>query len=382
VVQTSSWAPGVKEAGGLAIIGTERHESRRVDRQLRGRAGRQGDPGSSQFFVSLEDDLMRLFGSERIASLMDKMGHKDGEVLQHSMISKSIERAQRKVEENNFGMRKRLLEYDDVMNAQRDVIYKRRNHALFGERLSIDLDNAMYDVCVSLATKFEDERDYMAFKIEVMKHLALEPEVAEAEFAKADLSAVGDKLYHQAKDFYTRKMNGLREHMLPTLEQIYKENGDKVENIVIPFTDGIRGLQVYVDLKEAISTGAKPVVESLEKNMTLALIDDAWKDHLRAMDDLRHSVQMASYEQKDPLLIYKFEAFNLFKQMLLETNQEYPILPASCWYTYAGSAANRPAQMPEQHTDMSQLRSNKAEIDAARSRITQPMRTTTTPMSS
>ncbi|MGN6566995.1 MAG: preprotein translocase subunit SecA [Flavipsychrobacter sp.] len=356
--------PGVRETGGLAIIGTERHESRRVDRQLRGRAGRQGDPGSSQFFVSLEDELMRLFGSERIASLMDKMGHKEGEVLQHGMISKSIERAQRKVEENNFGIRKRLLEYDDVMNAQRDVIYKRRNHALFGDRLSIDLDNAMYDVCVDLAQQFDQSRDLEAYKLEVIKHLAIEPEVEADTFAKADMAAIGDQLYHQVKDFYTRKMTALREHMMPTLNQILAENGDRVDNIVIPFTDGIRMLQLYTNLKEAVAEDARPVIQTLEKTITLGMIDESWKDHLRAMDDLRHSVQMASYEQKDPLLIYKFEAFNLFKQMLLEINRNIVsfLLRAGIPIQEAPPQAARRPQPP---TDMSHLQLNKSEIDAA-----------------
>ncbi len=356
--------PGVKEAGGLAIIGTERHESRRVDRQLRGRAGRQGDPGTSQFFVSLEDDLMRLFGSERIASLMDKMGHKEGEVLQHSMISKSIERAQKKVEENNFGIRKRLLEYDDVMNAQRDVIYKRRRHALFGERLTVDLDNAMFDVCMDLAQQFTEQKDYAAFRIEAMKHLALEPEISEDEFNNGDAETLGNKLYHQARDFYTRKFSGMRSQMMPTLTQILSDNGDRVENIVIPFTDGVRGLQVYANLKDAVAKEARPVQMELEKNMTLAMIDESWKNHLRAMDDLRNSVQMASYEQKDPLLIYKFEAFNLFKQMLLETNRNIVsfLLRAGIPVQEAPQQAQR---MPEQHTDMSRMHMNKAEIDAA-----------------
>ena len=357
--------PGVKEAGGLAIIGTERHESRRVDRQLRGRAGRQGDPGTSQFFVSLEDDLMRLFGSERIASLMDKMGHKEGEVLQHSMITKSIERAQKKVEENNFGIRKRLLEYDDVMNAQRDVIYKRRRHALFGDRLAIDLDNAMYDVCVDLATQFEESRDFEAFRIEAMKHLAVEPEgITADEFAKGDLAAVGDKLYHHVKDFYTRKMNALREHIAPTLGQILAENGDRVENIVIPFTDGMRGLQVYANQKASVEQQGLPVIQTLEKSMTLALIDDAWKDHLRAMDDLRNSVQMASYEQKDPLLIYKFEAFNLFKQMMLETNKTIVSFLMRAGIPMQAEQPQATQDAPPQ-TDMSQMRVNKDEVDAA-----------------
>ncbi len=354
--------PGVKEAGGLAIMGTERHESRRVDRQLRGRAGRQGDPGSSQFFVSLEDDLMRLFGSERIASLMDKMGHKDGEVLQHSMISKSIERAQRKVEENNFGMRKNLLEYDDVMNAQRDVIYKRRRHALFGDRLAIDLDNAIFAVCVGLAEQFAESRDMEAFKLEVMKHLVIEPQFTPEQTARADANVIGEQLYHQVKDYYNRKVNAISEQMLPTLTQVYKDNGDRIEDVVVPFTDGIRGMQVYVNLKEAVEHKALPVLQALEKNITLGMIDDAWKNHLRAMDDLRQSVRMASYEQKDPLLIYKFEAFNLFKQMMLETNRDI-----ISFLLRAGipvqDAPPQAARMPEPPTDMSKMRVNKAEID-------------------
>ncbi len=354
--------PGVKEAGGLAIIGTERHESRRVDRQLRGRAGRQGDPGSSQFFVSLEDDLMRLFGSERIAGLMDKMGHKEGEVLQHGMISKSIERAQRKVEENNFGMRKNLLEYDDVMNSQRDVIYKRRRHALFGERLAIDLDNAMYSVCEGFAEQFAESKDIDAFKLEVMKHLIIEPELSSEELQKADPNVIAERLYNQVKDFYHRKMNALREHMMPTLNQILTENGDRVDNIAIPFTDGIRGMQIYVGLKEAVEQNALPVVNAVEKNITLAMIDDAWKNHLRAMDDLRTSVRMASYEQKDPLLIYKFEAFNLFKQMLVETNRN--IISFLLRAGIPIQEAPQQARMPQQHTDMSHMHVNKAEIDA------------------
>jgi len=356
--------PGVKEAGGLAIIGTERHESRRVDRQLRGRAGRQGDPGSSQFFVSLEDELMRLFGSERIAGLMDKMGHKEGEVLQHSMISKSIERAQKKVEENNFGTRKHLLEYDDVMNAQRDVIYKRRNHALFGDRLSIDLDNAMFDVCVDIAAQFDDNRDFEAFKLEVMKHLAIEPEFTTEEFAKGDINTVGDKLYHQAKTFYTRKTAAIREHMLPTLAQILEQNGDRVENIVIPFTDGIRGVQVYASLKESVENAGRPIIQTLEKTMTLGMIDESWKDHLRAMDDLRQSVQMARMEQKDPLLIYKFEAFNLFKQMLLETNRNIVSFLLRAGIPMQ-EAPQETQEIPDYHTDMSDLYNNKEEIDEA-----------------
>ncbi len=313
--------PGVKEAGGLAIIGTERHDSRRVDRQLRGRAGRQGDPGSSQFFVSLEDDLMRLFGSERIASLMDKMGHKEGEVLQHSMITRSIERAQKKVEENNFGIRKRLLEYDDVMNAQRKGIYERRNHALYGERLALDIDQAMYHVCEDLGATAEAARDYEGFKLQAAQMLAIEPQMDEATFAKAKAADIAESLYQDARDVYDRKFEQLREGILPTLQQILTDNGPQVGSIAIPFTDGMRGMQVGVELREAVDEEAKPVVTALEKGITLSLIDESWKDHLRAMDDLRHSVQTASYEQKDPLLIYKFEAFKLYQQMLLDTDR-------------------------------------------------------------
>lgn len=352
--------PGVKESGGLAIIGTERHESRRVDRQLRGRAGRQGDPGTSQFFVSLEDELMRLFGSERIAAMMDKMGHKEGEVLQHSMISKSIERAQKKVEENNFGIRKRLLEYDDVMNAQRDVIYKRRRHGLFGNRLTIDLDNALFDVCADLSSKYDGNMEN--FKIEVMKHLAIEPELGEEDLKNPDTTA--DKLYHSAKEFYQRKMDHLREQVLPQFRQIKEQQGDRIENIVIPFTDGMKGIQVYANLNDSIEREGRPVVENLEKNITLAMIDDSWKEHLRAMDDLRNSVQMASYEQKDPLLIYKFEAFELFKKMLLETNQNI----ISFLYRAGIPVQEAPPQATNrgpQRTDMSQMQNNKAAVERA-----------------
>jgi len=352
--------PGVKEAGGLAIIGTERHESRRVDRQLRGRSGRQGDPGTSQFFVSLEDDLMRLFGSERIAAMMDRMGHKEGEVLQHSMITKSIERAQKKVEENNFGIRKNLLEYDDVMNTQRDAIYKRRRHALFGERLAIDLDGALYDVCANLTGEFGS--DYETFRIEVMRQLAIEPEMDAEELKNP--AAAGDKLYQQAKAFYQHKMDSLCNHIHPQFVQILEQQGDRVEHIVIPFTDGIRGMQLYVNLREAVARNAKPVQETLERNITLAMIDETWKDHLRAMDDLRQSVRMASYEQKDPLLIYKFEAFELFKKALLEINQHI-----ISFLFRAGipiqEAPPQAAQMPQRRTDMSQMHDNKAQIDAA-----------------
>lgn len=348
---------GVKDSGGLAIIGTERHESRRVDRQLRGRAGRQGDPGSSQFFVSLEDNLMRLFGSERIASMMDKMGHKDGEVLQHSMITKSIERAQKKVEENNFGIRKRLLDYDDVMNAQRDVIYKRRRNALFGDRLNIDLDNALFDVCSSLAALAMEDEDN--FKLEVMKTLHIDPEYEESDMK--NIPSLSEKLYEQANDFYKRKIEDLAVNMLPQFHSI-KENQPQIQNILVPFTDGIKGLQITVGLDEAIEKECRPVMTQLEKNVTLAMIDEQWKEHLRAMDDLRNSVQMASYEQKDPLLIYKFEAFELFKKMILEINQTI----ISFLYRSAIPVQQAPPQMQQldQQIDYEELVDNKDAVDA------------------
>jgi len=313
---------GVKEAGGLAIVGTERHESRRVDRQLRGRAGRQGDPGSSQFFVSLEDNLMRLFGSERISSIMVRMGIEDGEVIQHSMITKSIERAQKKVEENNFGIRKRLLEYDDVMNSQRTVIYAKRKNALFGERLDVDMNNMVFDVAEDIVTEYKESSNYEGFKLEVIKNFSLDTEITEKEFASGNVAQLTEKLFEEAEAFYARKSESIIQQSLPVLTQVYQERGQNIEQIVVPFTDGIRGIQVAVDLKKAIDNKGKEVVRSFEKTIVLALIDDSWKEHLREMDDLKQSVQNAVYEQKDPLVIYKMEAFNLFKSMLNAVNKE------------------------------------------------------------
>jgi preprotein translocase subunit SecA len=313
---------GVKEAGGLAIVGTERHESRRVDRQLRGRAGRQGDPGSSQFFVSLEDNLMRLFGSERISSIMVRMGIEDGEVIQHSMITKSIERAQKKVEENNFGIRKRLLEYDDVMNSQRTVIYAKRKNALFGERLDVDMNNMVYDVAEDIVNEYKQEGNYDGFKLEVIKNFSLDTEITEKDFSSTNVAQLTERLFEEAESFYARKSEAIIHQSLPVLTQVYEERGEHIEQIVVPFTDGIRGIQVAVDLKKAIDNKGKEVVRSFEKTIVLALIDDSWKEHLREMDDLKQSVQNAVYEQKDPLVIYKMEAFNLFKNMLNAVNKE------------------------------------------------------------
>jgi len=314
--------PGVKEAGGLAIVGTERHESRRVDRQLRGRAGRQGDPGSSQFFVSLEDNLMRLFGSERISNIMVRMGIKEGEVIQHAMITKSIERAQKKVEENNFGIRKRLLEYDDVMNSQRTVIYARRKNALFGDRLDVDLNNTIYDVVEDVVTEYKEAGTYEDFQLEFIRLFSVDPELDENTFANSNSITLTDQLFELVIDFYHRKAEHIAAQTLPVLKDVYATRGEQIENIVVPFTDGVRGLQVAANLKKAVETDGKEVFKSFEKGVVLSLIDEAWKEHLREMDDLKQSVQNAVYEQKDPIIIYKMEAFNLFKEMLVTMNKD------------------------------------------------------------
>ncbi|MBJ6368279.1 preprotein translocase subunit SecA [Snuella sedimenti] len=312
----------VKAAGGLAIIGTERHDSRRVDRQLRGRAGRQGDPGSSQFYVSLEDNLMRLFGSERIAKMMDRMGLKEGEVIQHSMISKSIERAQKKVEENNFGVRKRLLEYDDVMNAQREVIYKRRHHALFGERLRVDLANMIFDTSEGISESNKAANDYKNFEFELIRFFSMSSPVTEAEFGNLSAQEITSKIYKAAFEHYKEKMTRNAEIAFPVIKNVYETQRDKFKRIVVPFTDGIKSLQVVTDLEKAYETKGKQLITDFEKNITLAIIDDAWKTHLRKMDELKQSVQLAVHEQKDPLLIYKFEAFELFKAMIDQVNKD------------------------------------------------------------
>jgi len=313
---------GVKEAGGLAIVGTEKHESRRVDRQLRGRAGRQGDPGSSQFYVSLEDDLMRMFGSERIMKLMDRMGIEEGEVIQHSMITSSIERAQRKVEENNFGTRKRLIEYDDVMNSQREVIYTKRRHAIFGERLSIDINNMLYDTVESLVNTYHEEQDYDSLKLDLIRILSIELPVTKEEFAAKKPDDTIERTFAEAQRFYKHKSQVLIERMLPFINEVNTNQGETIKNIVIPFSDGLRSIQVIANLKKSFESNGREVVASFEKLIIAALIDDAWKEHLREMDDLKQSVQNAVYEQKDPLLIYKFESFKLFKEMMDRTNKE------------------------------------------------------------
>lgn len=314
--------PGVKEAGGLAIIGTERHESRRVDRQLRGRSGRQGDPGSSQFFVSLEDNLMRLFGSDRIAGLMDRMGLKEGEVIQHSMITRSIERAQRKVEENHFGTRKRLLEYDNEMNKQREVIYTKRKHALYGERLSLDLQNMLYDMTEMLVTSHQENRDFENFNLDLIRIFAVESPVTSEEFLQSKPENLTVQVFDRLEQHYRQKSKMIGERTWPVISQVYENQGQQFENIVVPFSDGIRAIQVLAHLRKAYETHGLELVRAFERNITLALIDDAWKEHLREMDDLKQSVQNAVYEQKDPLLIYKMESFDLFKKMLEEVNRD------------------------------------------------------------
>lgn len=313
---------GVKEAGGLAIIGTERHESRRVDRQLRGRAGRQGDPGSSQFYVSLEDNLMRIFGSERVSKIMDRLGLKEGEVIQHSMITRSIQRAQKKVEENNFGIRKRLLEYDDVMNQQREVIYKKRKHALFGERLDVDIINSLHDLCAELIMVHHSEKNFEGFRLDALKFVGIDPGMTEEEFLKNGTNELTETVFQHAYEHYKQKSLQIAASALPVLKRVQLEQGHKFENIVVPFSDDKKGIQVICPLKDGIDSEGKELVKSLEKGATLAMIDLTWKEHLREMDDLRQSVQTATYEQKDPLLIYKFEAFELFKKMLSDVNEK------------------------------------------------------------
>jgi preprotein translocase subunit SecA len=314
--------PEVKEAGGLAIVGTERHESRRVDRQLRGRSGRQGDPGSSQFFVSLEDNLMRLFGSERISNLMVKMGIEEGEVIQHSMISNSIERAQKKVEENNFGIRKNLLEYDDVMNTQRTVIYAKRKSALFGDRLDVDLNNTIFDVVEDIVTEYKETNNLEGFILEMIRLFSVGIEISADEFTDISINKLVDRSFLEVVEFYKRKQEAIAQQAFPVLKDVYDTRGKYVENIIVPFTDGVKYLQISVPLKKAIDNKGAEVFKSFEKNVTLSLIDDAWKEHLREMDELKSSVRNAVYEQKDPLLVYKFEAFELFRQMLATVNKE------------------------------------------------------------
>ncbi len=352
---------GVKEAGGLAIIGTERHESRRVDRQLRGRAGRQGDPGSSSFFVSLEDDLMRMFGSERIAGLMDRMGYKEGEVIQHSMITKSIERAQKKVEENNFGIRKRLLDYDDVMNKQRTVVYNKRNHALFGERLALDLDNAFYSVANGLVNSFREGNDHEGFKLAAIMNFGIDTSISAEELDKDDVNILSERLYNEAIVQYRHKTTEMISKTLPVIKNIRKEQGNQIENVAVPFTDGKKAIQALANLDKYLASEGRELNDALERSITLALIDDSWKEHLRAMDDLRHSVQTAGYEQKDPLVIYKIEAFSAFKQMDDQVNKDIVSFLCHAQIPIEQSNAGQIREGREKKTDMSKMRQRKEE---------------------
>ncbi|MDL2215397.1 SEC-C domain-containing protein, partial [Dysgonomonas sp. OttesenSCG-928-M03] len=351
-------SPEVKAAGGLAIIGTERHESRRVDRQLRGRAGRQGDPGSSVFFVSLEDQLMRLFATERIAGLMDKMGFKEGEVLEHNMLSKSVERAQKKVEENNFGIRKRLLEYDDVMNSQREVIYKRRRHALMGERIGIDIMNMLYDTSNGVVDQYADAQDYEGLKIEALRIFAIESPFDEKTFRGSKTDTLVESFYENVVKNFKQRMDRLTEVANPVIREVYEQQGENFENILIPITDGKRIYNITCNLKEAYETGSKGVIKAFEKSILLHTIDEQWKEHLREMDELRHSVQNASYEQKDPLLIYKLESFNLFKTMVDAINKK-----AVATLMRGQIPMRQPEQVkeaaPETKTDYSKYRTEK-----------------------
>ena len=357
---------GVKDAGGLAIIGTERHESRRVDRQLRGRSGRQGDPGTSQFFVSLEDDLMRLFGSDRIARLMDRMGIEEGEVITHSMISKSIERAQKKVEENNFGTRKRLIEYDDVMNQQRNLIYTKRRHALFGERLAVDLNNMMYDVSESLVNTHLESRSFEEFKLDLIRYFSVETPVSETDFFQSKAEDITQKVFDAAQEHYKIKSKMIAEKAYPVISNVFTNQGQVYENIVVPFSDGIKHIQVITNLKKAYETKGMELNNSFERMITLALIDDAWKEHLREMDELKTSVQGAVYEQKDPLLIYKFESFEVFKQMVDRVNKEILSFLFKGYIAVQDAANVKEARQP-QRTDMSKMRTSHPEAGSTTS---------------
>jgi preprotein translocase subunit SecA len=364
--------PEVKEAGGLAIVGTERHESRRVDRQLRGRAGRQGDPGTSQFFVSLEDELMRLFGSERIASLMDRMGLKEGEVIQHRMISRSIERAQRKVEENNFGIRKRLLEYDDVMNSQREVIYTRRRHALYGERIDMDILNMISDYSSMLIDQMHGSLDYEEFSLELIRLLSLEPSFDEAAWKQASADELADMLQEHLLETYKRKMDALAKQAFPVIKNVYEAQGSSYENIVVPVSDGHKVFQILVNLKKAYESEGTELTRALGKLVILAMIDEHWKEHLREMDDLKQATHNAAYEQKDPLLIYKLESYGLFRDMLEKINHDVLSMLTKAHIPLSGSAPVQRNAAPRVKTDMSRLQAGRTDLAASGGRPQKP----------
>jgi len=353
----------VKNAGGLAIIGTERHESRRVDRQLRGRAGRQGDPGSSVFYVSLEDDLMRLFGSERISGIMDKLGFEEGEMIEHSMISKSIERAQKKVEENNFGRRKNLLEYDDVMNSQREVVYSKRHHALMGERIGVDITNMIYDSVESIVESTRNNGDYEELEEELLKVFAMDVPFSQEEFTNNKANILSQKVAEAALETFKRKMDKLASIAYPVIKDVYEQKGQQYESILIPISDGKRVFNITTHLETAYKTEAREVVKSFEKQTLLFVIDDEWKEHLRQLDELRNSVQNASYEQKDPLLIYKLESFGLFKEMIDSMNRKVLAILMRGQIPMREPEQVREAR-PSQRMDLSKYKTQKDDADS------------------
>ncbi|MBO7283512.1 MAG: preprotein translocase subunit SecA [Bacteroidales bacterium] len=352
---------GVKAAGGLAIIGTERHDSRRVDRQLRGRAGRQGDPGSSVFFVSLEDDLMRLFGSDRMAAIVDKMGLQEGEVLQHSMLSSRIEAAQKKVEENNFGTRKRLLEYDDVMNSQREVIYNKRRNALYGERIDVDVMNMINDCAESMA-ELSDNMDYEEFRFEVMKSLSIDPAMDEKFYKNSSKAQIAEVLTDTIKKEYVRRTEVMVEMAWPIIKAIYERQGATYENIAVPVGDGTKILQVVLNLKKAYESNGKELARALSKTITLINIDETWKQHLRDMDDLKQSVQNATYEQKDPLLVYKFESFNLFKEVIEKVSKEVVSFLLRAHIPLRPNESQGVKEGTRRRTDMSSMNTSRTDL--------------------
>jgi len=363
----------VKASGGLAIIGTERHDSRRVDRQLRGRSGRQGDPGSSQFYVSLEDDLMRLFQSERVSKMMDRLGHQEGEVIQHSMITKSIERAQRKVEENNFGIRKRLLEYDDVMNSQREVIYRRRRNALHGERLKFDISGMFYELSDQLITEFAPSKDFDGLRIRSLAELGVDPPFASSDFGIGPQEEQAQSLHKTAEKHYRDRMVSLAAHAHPVIQKVYEDDSNQFVNIAVPFTDGRRNMQVLANIEQAVSTSGTSLVDELEKSVVLAVLDQLWKEHLRNMDDLRSNVQHARFEQKDPLLIYKFESYELFKGMVQRMNADVASFLLKCQLPSQPDQVKRapgarPAPAPRVQTSKQGVQNlNEQRLAAARS---------------
>jgi preprotein translocase subunit SecA len=348
----------VKKAGGLAIIATERHDSRRVDRQLRGRSGRQGDPGSSQFYVSLEDNLMRLFQSDRIASIMDKMGHKEGEVIQHSMVTKSIERAQKKVEENNFGIRKRLLEYDDVMNIQREAIYKKRNNALHGERLSVDLHSMFVGAVENTVSIHKNGGNYESFRFDCLSSLGIDPDFDQEYFKSKSTDSLIDEVLDAVLDQYDAKSRQITSALYPTIQQVYQNEGHRYRRIAVPFTDGrTNPLPIAADLKRAVDTKGASIMRDIEKTITLAIIDDHWKEHLRNMDELKDAVQAASFEQKDPLVKYKIEAYNLFEELIHKINRDVSA------YLFNGKLllVQEMREARTQKTDLSKVRTSRTE---------------------